>query len=209
MLGLLGGLLGAGLARRAASRPLGGLLAGRMVRNAMSSRRGGMSQGGAPEDAPQAQEGQQEEQAPATQPAPPVQQAELQADSPAVQTAQAGGQVTEKLLDPPPPVEQPKPQAEDKVAPPAQIANTTDTSSPVAMVQGDQYPSVPQTPLSGLTDQIGDAPPPRNIPFEDPVPMRQADVKSQAKHTANRPDMSFGLANTSTAYAPRYSYRGR
>lgn len=216
MLGLLGGLLGRGLARSfvarpLAGRPLAGLIANRALRNAVSPGRGGggMASGPAPMQSPQqdaapaeatvAEQAQPQELAPMAAPQ----------DSPAVQTAKAGGKVTDSLLEAPPPVERPQPQADDKVAPPAQIANKTETSAPVAQVEGQQYPAVPETPLSGLADRIGDMPEPRNAVFEDPVPLKPADVKSQARHTASRPDMSFGLASTSTAYSPSYYFRGR
>jgi hypothetical protein len=167
----------------------------------------GQQEGAAP---PSAQTGEPVEVAPtpvqATPPKPEAQAEPIQ-DSPAVQSASAGAKVTDNLLEQPPPVEAPKPQIEDKVAPPAQIDNKTDTLAPVAEVSGEQFPSVPQNPLSGLADTMGEMPKPRRIVFEDPVPLKPVDTKSQAKHGQSRPDMSFGMASTATAYTPSYYSR--
>jgi hypothetical protein len=213
MFGLLGGLLGRGLARPLMARPrgmLGGLMAQRL-RNARSGG-GGIGGGGAPAGGPSTG-GDTQAVAPTPQtPDPvaaeaPVTPAAPQ-ESPAVQSAESGAKVTENLLEKPPPVEAPKPTVEDKPAAPAQVVNKTDTLAPVAQVQGDQFPSVPQNPLSGLADTMDDMPKPRRINFEDPVPLKPADTKSQAKYGQSRPDMSFGLATTSTSYSPSYYFRG-
>lgn len=239
MFGLLGGLIGRGVARSFAARPmfsgrpLAGLLAGRAVRNAINPRQArpsSLSGGRAPEQAEKPQEGQppaapvQEGVPPApvqatAQPPQPKPQVERQAENlqevaqERQQTTQnptaAADQrpVTEGLLEQAPPSQAPQPQIEEKVAPPPQVVNQTDALTPIAMPEESQFPNVPQLSLSGLIDRVGDIPPRRYMAAEDPVPLKPADVKSQARHTANRPDMSFGLANTATSYTPNYSYR--
>lgn len=239
MFGLLGGLMGRGIARSFAARPafagrpLAGLLAGRAVKQAINprqSRPSSLSGGRAPEqqereeplppqqasvESPQAPQAQ-----PTAQPATPEPQVEknasqLQEVAQVRQETTASPEskpdprpVTSGLLDEAPAAQaQQQPQSEDKVAPPQQIVNQTDTLTPVATPQDLQFPSVPQLNLSGLIDRVGDIPPRRIMAAEDPVPLKQADVKSQARHTANRPDMSFGLASTATSYTPNYSYR--
>lgn len=241
MLGLLGGLLGRGMAggfasRAMSRRPLGGLLAGRMARNAINPRQArpsGFANRQAPEEAekpqPNSESGPVEQQAPPppqesvqptqqpAQPQQPIQQnaEELrQVETERQQTIQNpedkvdSRPVTAGLLDEAPPAAAPQADEQaDKVAPPPQVVNQTEALSPVAPMEGQQFGETPQLFLSGLVDRIGDEPPRRFFAAEDPVPTKQADVKSQARHTGNRPEMSFGLANAATSYTPNYSYR--
>lgn len=241
MFGLLGGLMGRGIARSFAARPafagrpLAGLLAGRAVKQAINPRQArpsSLSGGRAPDQTEQGEDAQAPQQAPVEEmqsPQPQQQASQPPAPQPQIektatelrevaqerqQTTQDPQQqpedrpVTAGLLDEAPAVQTPQPpQSEDKVAPPQQVVNQTDVLTPVAMAEESQFPNVPQLNLSGLIDRVGDIPPRRIMAAEDPVPLKQADVKSQARHTANRPDMSFGLASTATSYTPNYSYR--
>jgi len=241
MLGLLGGLLGRGLARprmgAAGRRPLMGLLGGRLARNAINPRQArpsalaGRQAPQEPEEPDpeqqqtvtpqeQVQPAQQQEAAPQQQPTAQVQPAQKvsanlqEVEQDRQQTLASPEQkvdqrpLTADLLDDAPPVvAQQQPQTEEKVAPPDQMVNQTESLSPVAQQADQQFGQVPELFLSGLVDRIGDQPPRRFFAAEDPVPTRPADVKSQAKHTGNRPEMSFGLANAATSYTPTYSYR--
>lgn len=216
-------------------RPLMGLLANRAARNAINPRQArpsGFANRTAPEEAEKPQpgqpEGQEQQQAPQQQaqfepqqqPATPTQPVEQvsqnlrEVEGERQQTLAVPEQkadprpITAGLLDEAPPTAaQPQPQTEDKVAPPPQFVNQTDALSPVAPQADQQFGAVPELFLTGLVDRIGDQPPRRFLAAEDPVPTRPADVKSQARHTGNRPEMSFGLANSATSYTPNYSYR--
>lgn len=236
MFGLLGGLMGRGMARPMMSRPfarkpLGGLLGGRLMGNALNPRRArptSLSGGRAPEEAekdepqqaapPVQAEAAPQEQPTVQPPAPPPASEKMaegfrdtqetrQETTQEPQAAPEQKTVTSSLLDEAPPAAAPQKPDEDRLAPPQQVANMTDAMTPVAPQEELQFPNVPKLDLSGLTDRVGEIPGRRNILVEDPVPLKQADVKSQARHTANRPDMSFGLASSATAYTPTYSYR--
>ena len=235
MFGLLGGLLGRAIARpmmgAVARRPLMGMLAGRAARNAINPRQArptgvlGRQEPEAAEKPQPEQPGvqattQPQEAQPQQQPMTPAPQADRvsanfqEVEQERQQTLANPEQkvdqrpLTADLLDEAPPVAaQPHPQTEGKVAPPEQFVNQTDSMSPVAQQADQQFGQVPELFLSGLMDRVGDQPPRRFFAAEDPVPTRPADVKSQAKHTGNRPEMSFGLANSATSYTPSYSYR--
>lgn len=240
MFGLLGGLMGRGMAgafasRPMAHRPLAGLLAGRAVKNALNPRQAqpsAFASGKAPPTAekpepetdnapveqgePQAEQPVAQQRQP-QQPLQPVQKnaEELQqVEQERQQTIQTPEEkvdqrpVTAGLLEEAPAATpERQPTDPDMVAPPEQVVNHTESLTPVAPIAGEQFGETPPLFLSGLVDRIGQQPPRRFFAAEDPVPMKQADVKSQARHTANRPDMSFGLASSATSYTPSYSYR--
>lgn len=231
MLGLLGGLLGRGLARSVAGgmarRPLIGALMRRrsMGQSPMQQARVAPAQARPAEEQPQQEAAPQQavqgeqELAPGVQPSKPqpvvqqvsqdLQQVEQQRQEVAQNPEQKLDQrpVTAGLLDEPPTTQAPTQAPDGELAPPAQVANQTDSLAPVAQREEDQFGSTPQLALSGLVDKLSDAPPRRIAPPEDPVPSKPADTKSQARHGQNRPDMSFGLANSWSSYSPTYSYR--
>lgn len=233
--GLLGRAVARPMMGAFGRRPLIGMLAGRKARNAINPRQARPASF-APRQAPEeeqepqpAQQGaeeapvqpaQQQDAIPQQQPTAQAQPAQdLSANLKEVeqerqQTLADPEQKTDQrpltadlLDDAPPAMSQQQPQTEEKIAPPDQVVNQTDALSPVAQQGDQQFGQVPELFLSGLVDRIGDQPPRRFFAAEDPVPTRPADVKSQARHTGNRPEMSFGLANSATSYTPSYSYR--
>lgn len=232
MLGLLGGLLGRGLARSVAGGMARRPLIGALMRRRSMGQRPMMQSRAAPAQARPAEEQppqeappqpqqtpQQQEGEPLVQPSQPqpvvqqvsqdLQRVEQQRQEVAQNPDQKLDQrpVTAGLLDEPPATQAPTQKPDGELAPPAQIANQTDSLAPVAQREEEQFGNVPQLALSGLVDKISDAPPRRIAPPEDPVPSKPADTKSQARHGQNRPDMSFGLANSWSSYSPSYSYR--
>jgi hypothetical protein len=165
----------------------------------------------------QPQQAQQPEAAPAQQPSQPqplVEQASEsigQVEQQRAEVAQSPGTtveqrpVTEGLLEPAPPAAAPQKGAETPA--PAQIANQTDTLTPVAQQSDEQFPATPQLALSGLVDRIGEMPERRSFPMEDANPSKPVDVRSQAKHTQNSPGYNYQTLGSWTALTPNFSYR--
>lgn len=248
MLGLLGGLLGRGIAGGMASRafaarprgPLAGLLANRSRR--MASSRGGVGeqqdrrepeqrpepeqpQQAAPESQPEPVASSQPQQSQQSQqPQPFVQQASQPIQETAQQQQAAAAQppspgqpaeveppktATAGLLDDPPPLQEARPRsAEEPVPEPQAVVNQTESPSPVARPEQEQFGETPMLATSGILDKIGDTPQRRDFPMEDPNPSQPVQL-NQARHTANSPGFHYQTAGSYTAFTPSYSYRRR
>lgn len=233
MFGLIGGLLGGGrafAARPAFRTPLGGLLAKRAMSGPLAARQSRPASVGGkpPEPAPKPEEVMSqpmsgEDQTPqaapqSSQPAQPKPVIETasenlravdQQQKEVVQNPQEkidSRPVTAGLLDEAPPVaEQPKNTAE-KLPEAEQVVNQTDAATPVAKQADETFGNAPQPLLSGLADQIDEAPERRSFVMEDPNPTKPLAL-SQAKHTGNAPGYRFSSMGSWTSMTPTYSYR--
>lgn len=116
---------------------------------------------------------------------------------------------TAGLLDEAPPVPDAKPTSTSEPTPePQPVVNQTDAPAPVARPEDEQFGETPMLAASGISDRIGEAPPRRDFPMEDPNPSQPVQL-SQAKHTGNSPGFHYQTAGSFTAFSPSYSYRRR
>lgn len=204
-----------------ARSPLAGLLANRVVNRVSQGRPASMG-GGGPSPPQAMQQGATQEQ---VQPAPQQEQKQQQQEQAQQEQREPPApemvarpqeeplpqapppKVTEGLLEEAPAFSQQQRPSGGEVAPPPQVANQTEASSPVAPQAEEQFGVVPALLEPGLPSTIDDAPDRRTFAMEDPNPSKPVDTKSQARHGQNGPQYGFQTMGSWTSMAPNFSYR--